>query len=160
MRFVGIDPGAQGGIAWIDQDGAVEARPLPDTEDAIYDLIHSAIVDQGRVSVALERVHAIPGIGSTSSSFTFGRHYGFVRGVLCGLVVAYRTMGWVDVAPQRWQANLGLPRGLQGPARKRAIKSISAQRFPMTRPTLRTADAILIAEWAVGNVVRQQQEAT
>lgn len=144
MRFVGIDPGASGGIAWLDENGA-ECLPLPDTEDQIFDTLHMVFAHPSSTTVAIERVHAIPGIGSTTSSFTFGRSFGYLRGILASTAVA-----WRDVPPQTWQRGLGLAKDLQGPARKRVLRSIAAQRFPSAKVTLKTADALLIADWLRG----------
>ena len=150
MKYVGIDPGASGGIAVILPHEEYVA-PLPQTESEVYDLLHTHLSPDPdddtttEVRVAIERVHAIPGIGSTSSSFTFGRNYGFVRGVLTSL--SSLGVRWQDVPPQTWQRGLGIPKECQGQDRKRQLASIARQRFPMCRVTLKTCDALLIAEW-------------
>lgn len=156
LRFVAIDPGAHGAVAWtyLDCDGvtvhvAVERFANMgecDLAGALDMALGCRTPPWGSYSVraVIERVHAIPGVGSTTSSFAFGRSYGFVRGVL-----AARGVSYLDVPPGVWQAGLGLPKKLQGPARKRALRDIAKQRHPLLFPTLDTCDALLILDWAM-----------
>lgn len=146
-RYVGIDPGKSGGVAFIDREH-VGAVHMPDTIMATVALLQLILRD--RCHVILESVHAIPGTGSTSSAFTFGRGFGELRGVIATLATdADRVASWDLVTPQKWQAGLGLPKGLQGAERKRALKDIALRKFCENAKlvTLATCDALLLADW-------------
>ncbi len=146
-RYVGIDPGASGGIATIEGDQVTAVR-MPDTLDAVVSLLQHTL--HGGTRVILESVHAIPGTGSTSSAFTFGRGFGELRGIVATLATdTTRVWSWDLVTPQKWQSGLGLPKGLQGNERKRALKDIALRKFAAHRKlvTLATCDALLLADW-------------
>jgi len=137
MIIVGIDPGMAGGIAFFDwpPDGKpfICAFKMPGTERDIYDLLAGR---EGAV-VFLEAVHSMPGQG-VSSSFKFGRGYGFLRGIVTALKYPLH-----DVTPQKWQKALGcLSRG-----DKNVTKQKAQQLFPQLKITHATADALLIAEY-------------
>ncbi len=97
--IIGIDPGADGGIALIAPSLTV-ARVMPDSPQAL-----AAILAQARPAVAwVERVHAFPGQG-VSSCFTFGQAYGTILGVLAALGIPTHL-----VEPRTWKrAILGNP---------------------------------------------------
>lgn len=160
MRLIAIDPGANGAIALADQFGAL-VHKLPEHENEIAQLLNNLCVVSECIAV-IERVHAAPrlkpgddrGVGErvqmgASSAFNFGRSYGFLRGICQLLLVQGRLSRFEDVTPQRWQAHLGLTAGLQGPARKRALKERARQRYPQLKPTLVTCDALLLLDWFI-----------
>lgn len=136
-RFVcGVDPGAGGGIGLI---GVAEnfylVHPLPDTEMDCVDLFQEYA---SRIDIlALEKVHSFPGQG-VASTFTFGKNYGFLRGVIMTLKIPL-----VDVTPSVWMKALGC----QTKGDKNVTKSMAQQLFPNVKITHKTADAILIAHW-------------
>ena len=156
-RFVGIDPGASGGVAWIDSDKIdyVAACRWPDDLPAAVALMQLALRDHARV--AIEKVHAIPGTGSTSSAFAFGRSFGEILGIVATLAHdTERVWSWGLVPPQTWQKALGLGK-MQGPERKRALKDVAMRRFSANAKlvTLKTCDALLIADWLRNGGVTQ-----
>jgi hypothetical protein len=123
---------------------------MPEQLSDIVAVLRNAVaVDACRV--VIEKVHAIPGTGSTSSAFTFGRNFGQLLGVIqtLALVGSMSVTRWEQVPPQTWQRGLGLPAGLQGPARKRALKELAKARFASCAKlvTLRTCDAMLMVDW-------------
>ena len=136
MRILGIDPGHSGGFALVGDDKKPETYTFAKkTEWDTMSAIRSALefVD----FAVIERVHAFPGQG-VSSTFKFGRHYGFLRGVLttCGIP-------WDDVSPATWQRSLRcLTKG-----DKNVTKSKAQQLWPGLIITHAIADALLIAEW-------------
>lgn len=139
--YVGIDPGASGGIAFVSfLNGRVKAQSLeamPKTERDVADLFSPGIV-----LACIESVHAMPQQG-VSSSFTFGRNYGFLRGCLIALHLPFQ-----EVTPRMWQKALGVtPKGKEESKTefKNRLKAMAQQRFPEERITLATADAVLIA---------------
>lgn len=148
-RLIAIDPGASGGIAlW---DGASAAAwAMPETEAEIahdfIQLVSSSAAAQ--ITAYVEKVGGYVAGNRTpgSAMFNFGRNYGFILGALAALGV--RT---VLVTPQQWQKALGL--GHRGKdtdkaAWKRKLKAEAGRLYPGLAPTLKTADALLILEYA------------
>ena len=77
--------------------------------------------------------------------FTFGDKYGFIRGAL-------QTLGFrVElVRPQSWQRALGLGTGsgLEPRDLEEQTQSKVQQLYPSCKVTLKTADALLLLEYA------------
>ena len=144
MNILAIDPGASGGLAMALDGAPIAAMAMPETEGEIC-----AEIAEWQWDVCyLEKVggfvagKAAPG----SAMFNFGRNFGFILGVLAALKV--RT---VLVTPQAWQKALGLGHKDKdtAPAEwKRKLKAEAWRLYPQTTPTLKTADALLILEYA------------
>ena len=47
MTTIGIDPGINGGISWIDSTGGIAVEKMPDTILDLWELIHSIKVNAG-----------------------------------------------------------------------------------------------------------------
>jgi crossover junction endodeoxyribonuclease RuvC len=134
--FLGIDPGASGGIAILDEGGGiVVCEPMPATERDIADMVGEFAP---RIHMAvIEAVHSMPGQG-VSSSFKFGMSYGGLRMVLVSLRVPFEA-----VAPQAWQRSLHcLSQG-----DKNKTKARAQELFPGQRVTHAVADALLLGEF-------------
>lgn len=137
---IGIDPGAKGGWAALDQAGAIVSVGV--------DIRAADLTKASRV--VLEAVHASPLMG-VSSAFSFGESFGWLRGYLDG-----RGIVPVLVSPQKWQRVMGCAfEGL--PAKERAkafaIEKWNADQFIMSGcrvPHDGIMDAALIALWALG----------
>lgn len=146
---IGIDPGTSGAIASYDGE-TCHARTFE--VDGIAFTIHAMIRDccahDPHLMVYLERVNAFPGQG-VSSSFKFGRAFGEAIGALDALEVPYKF-----ISPHTWQKTImGLPRKKDGAtAHKRALKQEAQRRFPNAKPTLKTCDALLIAEYGYRDI--------
>ncbi len=97
MNYLGIDPGASGGIAVIGERGAT-AYAMPTTDRDVYELLRDLARD-GAVAV-LEQVGVVPGNGSLGY-FKLGRSYGFIQGCLAALDIPF-----LEVVPRRWQGAL------------------------------------------------------
>ena len=153
--FLGIDPGASGGIAWLQPNephmkglDRREADKMPDTERDTWELIRRWR-DSATLAV-IEAVHSMPKQG-VASSFKFGRSYGFLRGCLIASGIPFE-----EVTPQRWQKELGcLSRG-----DKNVTKARAQQLFPSLKVTHATADALLLAEYARRLHVSRNQQPT
>jgi hypothetical protein len=79
--------------------------------------------------------------------FKFGMGYGVIRGALIAL-------GWriIEVTPQAWQKHfsLGTKASCASPGEwKNKLKAEAQRRFPDQDVTLKTADALLILDYAV-----------
>lgn len=137
MIYIGIDPGKSGSISVVWPDGqAANSHARGDwTEHEQADWLQQ--FDLSEAIAVIEKVSATPQMGVTSS-FTFGRSYGFLRGVLAALKV--RTH---DVSPQKWQTAMGCKTG----GDKNVSKAAAQQRWPHVKITHRNADSLLLAEY-------------
>ena len=141
MIYIGIDPGKGGGLAAIIDCGYV-ASPMPESNREILDWL----VDNGggqKCVAVIEHVHAMPKQGVTSM-FTFGEQFGRVRMACTSMGIAYDL-----VRPQKWQKELGLlsTKKESHSDRKRRLKRRAEELFPGAKVTLKTADALLLAEY-------------
>lgn len=145
--FLGIDPGAKGGIALISERGhiySLHRMPLADGRVDAGGLAQILGEYDYAACCAIERVGAMPGQGVTSM-FTFGKGVGIVYGVCAAL-----RLSLIEVAPQTWRKVLGA-------CAKDGKPSIAfcATRWPGTSlvpegcrvPSDGLADALCIAEW-------------
>jgi len=130
----GLDPGKSGAIAML-CGGSVHTFKLDNTEADIADWLRQWHLPDS--FAAIEKVGAMPKQG-VSSTFKFGRNYGFLRGLLIALKIPFE-----EVTPQKWQRAMGcLSKG-----DKNVTKAKAQQLFPQMRIIHANADALLIAEW-------------
>lgn len=157
MIFGGVDPGKTGGLAFLDEHGAVlgvhqmpllAARP---GERAQYDLgtVRELLLARPQLVVTVERLQPLPPkMGGAIANFERGVARGgwewllFAMGISCAFV-----------PPQTWQRTMHV--GTGGTDRK--ARSIEAVRRLWPRVELTTgrqvrerdgmAEALLIAEW-------------
>ena len=126
MIFIGIDPGLNGAIAFLDTEkGHLSVVDMPVLELIRNGKAKREVSAHGLSSVftlaenvshaVLERVGAMPGQGVTSV-FSFGRSVGLVEGVL-----AARGITASIVTPQAWQKAAGVRGGKDG-SRQRAME--------------------------------------
>jgi crossover junction endodeoxyribonuclease RuvC len=98
MIYIGIDPGAKGAMAVI-QDSDVAVIPFR-SEDYIRYL--EDIKHNYPCVCCIEEVHSMPKQG-VSSTFALGRSYGWLLGMLDTIGVPYQL-----VKPQTWKKEFGL----------------------------------------------------
>lgn len=139
--IIGIDPGANGGVCFMASERA-DAFALKSLVELKSELVE--LKRKGRpLKAFLEEVGGFIGKAQPGSSmFKFGRSMGEIVGLLTGLEIPFET-----VRPQVWQKGLPGLIKLTGIERKRALKEIATQHNPELNPTLKTCDAILIAEY-------------
>ena len=144
---LGIDPGASGGIACWSHDEPIRAWAMPATEGDQIELIRGLIGPGGAVAF-VEQVGGFTGKGQPGSAmFKFGRSFGFTLGVLQTLDVRVEL-----VLPQKWQKPLGLGTASSCASRsewKAKLRACAQRLHPKLKPTLATADAILILEFGL-----------
>ena len=143
MKYViGIDPGKGGGIAVvnIDTKEVIDVVAMPDTIADISEFVEKY---KEAVGAYIEIVHSMPKQGVTST-FTFGQYYGYVQ-----MAVAAHKIRCTDVLPTKWQKALSVSskKGESYATHKSWLKGRAQQLFPKAKPTLKTADALLIAEY-------------
>ena len=154
MITIGIDPGVSGGIAvFHERAGHVEIHTLKfadKTEADVAKWLRGFCLGGESPMCYLEQVGAAGGgpLGrrqGANSMFTFGKSYGFLRGVLVALGIPFE-----DVRPAKWLHAMGL-KGIKDEgqtAKKNRHKQKAQQLFPHVKLTHATADAILLAEYA------------
>ncbi len=145
MNYVGIDPGANGGVAVLTSDGQLRCWRTPKTEAAMVGLLLSATA--GDSFTVVERVGGyVGGEGQPGSRmFSFGRSAGLIVGCLLSLGKSF-----AEVEPQRWQGMLSLKkvRGTSKDDWKRYLQLHARELHPTTKITLATADAVLLVHCA------------
>lgn len=140
--FLGIDPGANGGMAWLDEDGSLlECVKMPSTPEDVLTALGS--YDCESVVCFMEKVGGMTG-QSASASFTFGKGYGELT-----MALLAKGISTTLVTPQKWQKhfNLGGKKGESKTSHKNRIKAWAQQRFPQKKVTLWAADALAIASY-------------
>lgn len=137
MRFIGIDPGASGGLACLNEDSSVlSVEKMPPTDRDILDLLKSWTTDQ-EAKASLEFVRSSPQMGVVSA-FTFGCGYGGLR-----MALAASGIPFSQVTPQKWQ----LLMGCRSKGDKNVTKARAQELFPGVKVTHAIADALLLAEY-------------
>jgi len=155
--IVGIDSGVNGGVCAIFPNGEAKASPIGSIAE-LCDFLTSAhdisVRQNCLFQVFVEEVTGYIGgkPQPASRSFVLGKSYGSILGLLIGLSMPFRT-----VRPQKWQQGYSGIRGVEYSARKRKLREHAVMRYPQLKPTLKTADAILIADYGKG--VLQDNEA-
>jgi len=133
--IIGIDPGTNGGIAWI-TDGRPCVEKMPDTLQDLWELLRDIAVE-GQCVAYLEQVHSSPQMGVVSS-FTFGNGFGRLEMALTAAGIPFER-----VRPQVWQKAMGcMTKGDKNVSKRKA-----QELFPQIKVTHATADALLIASY-------------
>ena len=144
---IGVDPGASGGFACWRADNSFTAFGMPATEGDQIQLIRELIAP-GETIAFVEQVGGFTGKGQPGSAmFSFGRNFGFILGVLQALNVRIEL-----VRPQKWQKPLGLGTASGCASRtewKNKLKGCAQRLYPALKPTLSTADALLILSYGL-----------
>lgn len=142
MTVLTIDPGAEGGLAWTDQEGTTHAERMPEGMTAQADRLRALAVELPGVVAVIEKVGTyMPGNAGPAAA-TFARHCGHLEAILYMAGVPTE-----QVAPGVWQRSLGaLPKDKAD--RKRSVRELMARRFPALVVTLKTADALGMLTWA------------
>lgn len=153
--LIAIDPGKSGAIA-VQNEAGTFVFPMREQESDIVAHIKSLkeCDSVNPIEVIIEKVGGFTGRPQPGSRmFTFGRGVGVIIGALCALGIPFR-----EVRPQEWQkvAGLGSSKGMTPPQWKRHLKDEATKRFPHLKPTLKTADAILMLSWFRDSTPREQ----
>jgi hypothetical protein len=155
--FIGIDPGKNGGIAVIDENGVViDLLRMPETPMDLLDVLLTYkkgdfLKEQKQNAVCyLEKVGGMPG-QSGSAMFTFGRSYGQIEMALLASGITTH-----EVTPQKWQKHFSLSgssitksSSTEKREHKNRLKAKAQQLFPTLgkKITLANCDALLIAQY-------------
>lgn len=150
--YVGVDPGASGGLVCLSSDG-IEAIPMPETERDCWEWFNSlGGRPAGHIFAMIEKVGGFMAgrgtkgnMAAAHAMFNFGVSYGGLRMALIAASIPFE-----EVTPQKWQKGLGIVGRGKEESRtqwKNRLKSKAQQLFPKVRMTLATADALLITEY-------------
>ena len=145
VLILGIDPGQQGGIAWIrgDEYGAIK---MPLTRVEVYKHLNEITFQPYKKLISVvEAVHSMPKQG-VASTFKFGKGYGEVLGILTALGAHVH-----EPTPQAWKKAI-----LAGTDKSKVASIQRAENlFPRInlvapgcrKPSDGMAEALLLAEW-------------
>lgn len=137
MQYIGVDPGKTGSVAVIDTTAnTVGYCKLDNTEQDIWSWLNDSI-NMLSACAMIEQVHAMPEQG-VSSTFSFGKSYGFLIGILTAIQIPYEF-----VTPQKWQKAMNCRTG----GDKNVSKAAAQRLWPTIKITHANADALLIAEY-------------
>lgn len=142
MNKLAIDPGVNGGIAWVDCDGVVRSVPMPEGMSAQADFIRQLRVMLSHFEAIMEKTGTYQPGNSGPGAATFARHCGNIEAILYCYGIPT-----IQVTPQKWQKLMFLPKDKM--ERKRKIREEMARRHPHLHVTLKTADALAILEWGL-----------
>ena len=145
FKYIGIDPGAGGGIAAIDEEGNIKAYKCPQSSEDMALLFEVLVGDTppDNVRLLMERVWARP-TNAVRAAFSYGVNYGQWLGVASSHEIKMNT-----VIPTEWIRWVGCPKALKSVIRKRWLKEKAQELYPeIKRVTLKTSDAILITKYA------------
>lgn len=139
--YLGIDPGASGGIAILKPNGCIHAAvkmPATDADLITFLGAYNPIKPKVDSYAMLEFVRSSPMMGVVSA-FTFGKGYGALRMALFAESIRYS-----EVTPKQWQTAM---RCLTG-GDKNISKARAVELFPQHGAiTHALADALLLAEY-------------
>jgi len=144
--YVGIDPGASGGIAAIIHDKkdkvylkGIWAWKDPDTASEIMHSFGTQDDSNVWVQALIENVHAFPSDGR-SSAFKFGMNLGMWKGLLAAYKISYTSMIPQQNQLKDWAYIIGKKLDYDG------------------KITLKTADALLIANCLSNNYLDEGEQ--
>jgi len=143
MKLIAIDPGCSGGIA-SHEDGGAYCVSMPDTLGDLVDRLRGYSA-RGVTTCYLEQVVGFIPMAGAGAMFTFGQSFGQIQGVLAAL-----NFKVVEVRPAKWQKALSCgDKKSHGKKWKSHLKGMAQQLFPECDVTLKTADALLILQYAM-----------
>jgi hypothetical protein len=145
MKHIAIDPGASGGIAIRDYDGAISTLKMPQEHAEIVSMLRSHTGPD--TTVIIEEIPHYCGKKIPQSRiFVMAQNHGVLIGAVLALGFTLRR-----VPPKEWQKSLGTSKKAHGNAWKRFLKARAQELFPDQDVTLATADALLMLNWARRN---------
>lgn len=158
--WIGVDPGASGGLAAVDAEGGIYTAKMPGTDVDVLEWFRAWAMRQTPLLVpvaVLEKVGGyVGGDGQPGSAmFKFGAGYGALRMALCAVGIPYD-----EVQPSVWQRAVGVSSRKKGKRvkgkmvggesktqYKNRLKQRAQQLYPGVEVTLATCDALLIAHY-------------
>lgn len=152
---IGIDPGANGGIALYKPNKPVEVFKMPkDINELRNLLIHEKEI--GNPIVFLEKLSVRPDdVSVENGGVNMGKLYRIQKMIgnfeQLKAMITFCSVPFVLVHPMKWQNELHLrQKGVKEEKadRKRRYRDIAGRFYPEVKPTLWNADALLIMHFA------------
>lgn len=131
-----IDPGINGGLAWIDDDGFARCKKMPEGMTEQADFIRSLLVACKIDRAVMEKTGTYQPGNSGPGAVTFARHCGNLE--MCLYMLGIPTE---QIAPSGWQKRLGVF-SKEKATRKKEIKDLAQRAFPYLKVTLAVSDAL------------------
>lgn len=150
MYILGIDPGKNGGLCILSTDinDVVMLDKMPQTPTDLSNKLESIRENFWPIKCYLEKVGGMPGQGGVAM-FNFGYNFGQLVQALTDYKIPHEL-----VTPQKWQTATYC-RGKSGEsktAHKNRIKDMAKRKYPNVKITLATADAVMIACYALAKL--------
>ena len=145
-----VDPGRNGGLAWVDPGERPVCIPMPDTEGDLIDLLKRITFPATAnrpVVFYLEDLVRFMGKTPMSHMAVYAANWGTLKGA-----IMYSGSPLHIVKPQAWIKALGLGKADKDAARKdwkNKLKAEAQRLYPHLSVTLKTADALLLLEYAI-----------
>lgn len=136
-----IDPGVNGGLAVLNDDGSVEVTNLPRQPHAIVDLLRN-VRFAGIKKLAIEDLVLFNGIKRPGSTMAvYAASFGFLEGAALALDFTISL-----ISPPRWMSTLSISNpGIPREKWKAYLVGVAEEKFPGVKLTQKTADAALLA---------------
>ena len=116
---------------------------LQSSSDFIDHVLELEEIHKGFLRSVIEDVPSFAGKNVPSyTSFKLGHSCGFLEGVLRARQIPVEL-----ISPRKWQKGLSGLKGLTGSPRKRVLRDIACRKYPLLKPTLKTCDALLMADY-------------
>jgi|SRR6478672_11448034 len=148
LLIIGIDPGASGGIAHSIK-GIAKAVAMPKNVFAVNEYVKYLTETYGKPIVFVEKVNAyLHGDDAPGKKFGINK----MLHNYSELLTVFKLTGiqFVQVHPSTWQKCVpGKVKGESKQDRKTRFKEFAAEKFPETKPTLKTADALCILNFGI-----------
>lgn len=153
IRFstiIGIDPGAQGGIAvW--QDGKMATDKMPKDMQELVTILD--YYNNAHPIIFLEKLQVRPDDTKVEGgAVNMGKLYR-IQKMLANFehlkaVIELSGLPYCLVHPMKWQARLCLRRcGEEKAERKKRYKEVAQKLYPTAKITMQTCDAVLLVEF-------------
>lgn len=142
MFIIAIDPGVSGGISYGPRGGVPTLVAMPNSAEALVELLEGLIAKHKDIYVFVEAVGGFVGTPQPGSRmFTFGANFGVLLGVVAALKLRCK-----QIRPQKWQTllSIGNASGMEKAQWKRKLRDHASSLYPNHKVTLKTADALLI----------------
>lgn len=150
--FIGIDPGTSGGIAVI--GNGIKTYNIPNEEIELFRVLEKVVKPNCHITIEQQIPRPTRLLDRQTGKWTqsilkstcvlYGQ-YLQIRGMLVALEVRFNP-----VVPETWQRGLQIPGKKQSEnnhAWKSRLKKKAQELFPETKVTLKTCDALLLAEY-------------
>ena len=153
MKVIGIDPGLNGAIAFLENNKVLSIFDMPVMAEGkknkrqlnsaqLVKIIRENTKNNEEIRVVVEQVNAMPGQGVTSM-FNFGQTFGAIKGLCAALELPI-----FFVRPSKWKKYFELINSSKDSSRTKVIEMYPTLSHQLTKKKdVNKSDAILIARF-------------